>query len=122
MAAPHKYDKTRDEEVISLMSEGASIVEVCGLLEISRETFYNWTDKNHESYREEFFDTITKGLIQSQIWWEKTARDNIGEKTFQTALWIFNMKNRFRDDWRDKQEIEQTTTVHKVIKPKGVED
>jgi hypothetical protein len=27
------------------------------------------------------------------------------------TMYQFNMKNRFKDEWRDKQEIEQKTTI-----------
>jgi len=27
------------------------------------------------------------------------------------TMYQFNMKNRFKEDWRDKQEIQQTTTI-----------
>lgn len=36
-----------------------------------------------------------------------------GSKSLNSTVWIFNMKNRF--GWRDKQEIEQTTTINGTL-------
>lgn len=99
MARPTKYDPSKNQSVIDLMSEGASIVEVAGLLDVDRQTVYNWMDEHKE-----FFDTIKKGLDKSQEWWEKQGRKNLQNKDFNYTGWYMNMKNRFRDDWKDKTE------------------
>lgn len=36
---------------------------------------------------------------------------------FNAASWIFNMKNRFREDWRDKQETDHSGLIrHEVTR------
>lgn len=104
MARPTKYDPTKNKAVIELMSEGASIVEVAGLLDVARSTIYEWCDPDSEQFIAEFSDTIKKGLDASQIWWEKQGRKNLENKDFNYTGWYMNMKNRFRDDWKDKTE------------------
>jgi len=102
---PTKYDPTKNQAVIDLMSEGASIVEVAGLLDVVRSTIYEWIDPKSEQFIPEFSDTIKKGLNASQIWWESQARKNLENKDFNATLWYMNMKNRFREDW---QEVSKT--------------
>lgn len=102
---PTKYDPKKNQAVIDLMSEGASIVEVAGLLDVVRSTIYDWIDPKSDQFIPEFSDTIKKGLNASQIWWEAQARKNLENKDFNATLWYMNMKNRFRDDW---QEVSKT--------------
>ena len=83
------------------MSEGASIVEVAGLLDIDKATLYRWIDVNSEQFNQEFCDTIKRGLSKSQEWWEKKGRTNLENKDFNYTGWYMNMKNRFRDDWQE---------------------
>jgi DNA-binding CsgD family transcriptional regulator len=42
MGRPTKYDAKNNSKIIELMSEGASLKEVAVLLDISRETLYEW--------------------------------------------------------------------------------
>jgi hypothetical protein len=65
---------------------------------------------------------IEKSLRLSRKYWEQVGLDNIVSKEEMTrdsegnvivkktslnaAAWIFNMKNRFKEEWRDKQEVD----------------
>jgi len=46
----------------------------------------------------------------SQGWWESKGREATfgGVPNFNATSFIFNMKNRFPADWRDKQDHELT--------------
>lgn len=116
MPAPTKYNPSKNKEVIAIMSEGASIIEVADLLDISRETIYDWCNKESPRFNQQFSDTINKGLIKSQVWWEKTGRENIDNPKFSWTGWFMNVKNRFHKDWRDKQEIKQDIDAKVSIK------
>lgn len=109
MARPTKYDPSKNEAVIELMSEGASIVEVAAMLEVNRSTIYEWVENNPE-----FSNTIKKGFELCQAWWERNGRKNLTNKDFNYTGWYMNMKNRFRDDWKDKQEHDHTTKGDKI--------
>lgn len=106
---PSKYDESKNDEVLELMRKGASIIEVAAHLEVDRSTVYDWKDPKSKRFNKSFSDTIKKGLVLSQAWWEKKGRSNLENKEFSPALWFGNMKNRFREDWQDKQEIDHTS-------------
>lgn len=109
---PTKYNPEKNQEVIDLMSEGASIVEVAAMLDVSRQTIYEWMDVHPA-----FSDTIKKGFELCQSWWEKQGRKNLQNKDFNYTGWFMNMKNRFYNDWRDKKEHDHTTKGNEVNIP-----
>lgn len=55
----------------------------------------------------EFSETVKEGRQLSQIWWESKGRTATfgGVEGFVPVSYIFNMKNRFKNDWRDKQDL-----------------
>ena len=121
MARPSEYKPEFNEIALELMEQGASIVEVIAELDICRATLYDWTNKDSPRFNQEFSDTIKTGLLKSQAYWEKIGRKYLIDETetdiqtgtskskrLNTAAWIFNMKNRFKDEWSDthKQEVE----------------
>ena len=61
--------------------------------------------------QEGFFDTIKKGRVLSQAWWEKQGRTNLSAKEFQTGLWVQNMKCRFGNDWIPTEKKETKVDV-----------
>lgn len=102
------------KEILSLYNEGASDVEVRGMIygwlgSFSDDLWYRWIKEEPE-----FSRTIEKGRELCRIWWEKIARENLveisgpGSPKFNSTLWYMNMKNRF--GWADKQEVKQTNT------------
>ena len=121
MARPSEYKPEFNQIALDLMEQGASIVEVIAELDICRATLYDWTNKDSPRFNQEFSDTIKTGILKSQAWWEKVGRKYLIDETetdiqtgtskskrLNTAAWIFNMKNRFKDEWSDthKQEVE----------------
>ena len=65
------------------------------------------------NHQPDFLEAIKMGETFSQAWWEELGRSGTsGENTdINATMYQFNMKNRFKEDWRDKQEIQQTTTI-----------
>jgi hypothetical protein len=108
MARPTKYKPEMCKVVIELMKEGASQEEVCGHLDISRDTFYRWKEENKE-----FSDTVKRGIQLSQGWWEREGRISLRDRDFSYTGWYMNMKNRFK--WADKQEIKNEGNVTIVV-------
>lgn len=102
------------DTIISEMSKGASKVELMAKFMVSKEKWYDF-----EKEEPEFSNTIKKGVMLSESWWEKKGRENLmihPKKTqLNATLWYMNMKNRF--GWADKKEVEHAT---KDGKPLGV--
>ena len=97
-----KYNKKILPAVLDLMKDGGSKTEVCALIDISRETLRDWTDKESERFKQELSDTIKRGVELSKAWWIKNGRTNLTNKDFNYTGWYMNMKNRF--NWADKTE------------------
>lgn len=108
--APSKYDPTMCQDLIGLMAEGASKTAVAVGLGICKDTLYQWTNPESEYFKPELSDALKIGMAKAQVWWEdlsmKAAKGEIPNAN--ATLIIFNMKNRFRDDWADRQTVENT--------------
>lgn len=113
---PSIYNDEMPEKALGLMKIGASIVEICAELDITRETFYDWTNKESPRYKPHFSDTVTRGRVYYQAWWEKEGRTNLSNKDFNANLWRINVQNRFRDEWAEIKHVNYTGQL-KVIKP-----
>lgn len=80
------------------MAEGASLLEVKVLLGISNDLHSRFMEEE-----EKYSETIKKGIMISEAWWQKQGRTQMWSKDFNSTLWYMNMKNRF--NWKDKQDI-----------------
>lgn len=116
MAATHKFDPAMRETILDMMGTGASQFEVSVELGIAKSTLYNWLDEDHSSYCPEFVEIIEEGRLRSQAWWEKQLRNAaIGtNKDANATLMIYNMKNRFRDDWSDIQTVNNNVNFAQI--------
>jgi len=88
------------KSIIELSKQGASIVELSVLLDISRDTFYALSDREPE-----FSDTVKKCKQYCEAWWLSKGRTELENKEFSYTGWYMNMKNRF--SWADKKEIKE---------------
>lgn len=97
---PSKYKKEFCERLIKHMEDGLSFEAFAGEIGVAIDTVYNWNKKHPE-----FSEAKKIGTAKSQLFWEKMGRSGVVGKIpgFNTAAWIFNMKNRF--NWRDKREF-----------------
>lgn len=105
---PTDYDAAYCDQVIELGKTGASKAEMAAELGIVRQTLDNWCEQFPE-----FMDAVKQAVSWSQAWWEKQGRLATfgGTEGFNATSFIFNMKNRFPADWKDKVEQEQTGKV-----------
>ena len=91
-----------EELILKESEEGASIVELAVLLNVSKNTFYQLGERNPE-----FLTTIKRCKQLSEAWWVKRGRKELENKDFSYTGWYMNMKNRF--DWSDKQKLDHTS-------------
>ena len=105
---PTKYDPAFCDVVIELGCTGASKVEMACKLGISRDSFDVY-EKTHP----QFSEAVKEAVAYSQAWWEEKGRTATfgGVDNFNATAFIFNMKNRFPGDWKDKRETELSGTV-----------
>ena len=102
---PSKYSPDFCERVVSSGAEGKTLAGMAEDLDIDRSTLNEWIERH-----DDFSRAVKRGLQKSQAWWENQGRIATfgGIEGYNATSFIFNMKNRFPDDWRDKQEVEQT--------------
>ena len=105
---PTKYKPQMCETILELMKEGASLDEVRGELDISKDTLYRWKEDN-----EDFSDSIKRGIRMSQAWWEKQGRISLRDRDFNYTGWYMNMKNRFK--WSDKKEFNNEGSITVMV-------
>jgi hypothetical protein len=96
---PTKYHEGVPQIVIDNMKQGLSIDACCGILGVTRKTFYSWIETHSE-----LAEAVEHGKIMCQVFWEKLGIMGASGKIpgFNAASYIFNMKNRFK--WTDRQE------------------
>lgn len=106
---PSTYDPAFCQQVIDLGKEGASKAEMALALECARSTFDLW-EKSHP----EFSEAVKDAVAAAQGWWESQGRKATfgASPGFNATSFIFNMKNRFPAEWRDKVEQEVTVKPH----------
>ncbi len=124
---PTLYKPEYCELLIKHMSEGLSYEAFAGVVEVSKQSLYDW-----EKVNPEFLDAKEKAVEKSRIFWEKLGISHIlnesesthgvgsSSKSLNASVWIFNMKNRFK--WRDKQPDEVDVIVNNNLKNKTDEE
>lgn len=101
MGRPSKYDPAMCETVVELGMQGKSKAQIAAKLQVTRETVDIWAKKHAE-----FSDAIKVAHDLALAWWEDEGQTGIkaGQGNFNATAFIFQMKNRFRDDYRDQQD------------------
>jgi len=94
------------DKIVLMGSEGCSVTEIAVGIGIRRTAVYDLIDQN-----EEFADTFARAREEANAWWEKKGRINLENREFNHSLWSFNMTNRFREDWHNKQLVEHSGEI-----------
>jgi hypothetical protein len=114
---PQKWNEELKKKLLDSYKQGGSDIVAIAELDVTRETFYRILrsdNENLEPIEIDFLDTIKKGNVLSQLWFEEKGRKGmIGAiDNFNNGAFVFHMKNRFRKggfdgSWADKQDLEQ---------------
>jgi hypothetical protein len=91
-----------------VLANGESLAAICAELGITRTTLYEWRDTHPE-----FKQAIECGLQKAQRLWEQIGQDGIkgNYEKFNSAPWIFTMKNRFRNDYKEEKDEKQDNAI-----------
>jgi hypothetical protein len=108
-----------EKDVLDLYEEGASDTEIKALILRKTGTFSNDLWERWMKEEKIFSETITKGRLLSQAWWESKGRENItqtsGGKDVHTniipAMYQINMRNRFGWDKQEKTPDKVTVII-----------
>jgi len=66
---------------------------------------------------------IEKAIRNGRMGWEEIGKTIANGRIQGNAVsWIFNMKNRYKDDWKDRHETESNISFHDVIMPKSPDE
>lgn len=129
---PTKYMPEYCAQLYEHMCEGLSFAAFAGLIGVTTQTLTNWA-----AAHEEFADARERGLAASLLWWERLGQQGVqgfgpevlskriikpdgsveeqyeGAK-FNTGTWVFNMKNRFPEDWKDRHDLTMGVDLAKL--------
>ncbi len=103
LGRPSTYDPYYCDLVIGMGAEGKSKAQIAARLGISRQCMNEW-EKQHK----EFGDATKAAQDLALAWWEDAGQQNMTRQGFNAAAFIFQMKNRFRADYREKTELDVT--------------
>ncbi len=111
LGRPSKYKPEYCAMLIEHMAKGFSYETFGAIIDVVKTTIYTW-----EQEYPDFLDAKKKAFAKCQIFWEQQGQLGLWsdkEKQLNSAVWIFNMKNRF--NWTDKREVTGATdvTLHK---------
>lgn len=100
---PTTYDPELGERIVALMTEGLSLAAAAAECDIHRQRIYDWKDTHPE------FDELVKlAMGKRQVFLERRLlKADVGAVVTST---IFALKNAAAADWRDKQEIDHTSS------------
>lgn len=103
---PSDYKPEYCEQIVTHMSGGASITSFAAEIDVARSTINEWM-----SVHPEFSEAVKRAKAKCAAWWEMRGRQLAqGNEIGNPTLVIFGLKNMADEDWREKQQIDQTTT------------
>ena len=113
---PSSYEPAYCEEVIALGKAGASKAQMAAAFDVSRQTIDNWAVANPE-----FLEALSRADAHAQAWWEVKGMEGMEKPGFNAAVWKKSVEARFRDDYTERREIQQTVRIEDMIAELGDE-
>jgi hypothetical protein len=114
---PTDYLPKYCEMIVEYAKAGGSYAAFAGSIQTTRATLNNWAIAHPD-----FFDAKRTAYYISLEFWEKLGINNIistsettkngkesttFSKSLNSAVWIYNMKCRFKEEWTEIQKIKQ---------------
>lgn len=98
------------------MASGLSFLSFAAVVDVAESTLFYWVDTEHS-----FSEAKKVGFSRNRLFYEKAGAEGMymggKDNPFNSTIWIFNMKNRFPNEWRERKEVkaEVTTTLESLI-------
>ena len=93
---PSSYDASFCDLVLDLGAAGKSKAQIAAAIGVVRNTLDNWAETHPE-----FLSALKAAKELELAWWENAGQMNMTRQGFNATAFTFQMKNRFRDDYRD---------------------
>lgn len=112
---PTLYKPEYCDQLIEHMSKGYSFESFAGALRVSKQIIYDWRVKHSD-----FLDAFEIANELCRMFWEGlginhiTHIDSKFESTpkLNSTVYMFNMKNRFYKEWRDRTEVKNEVKIN----------
>jgi hypothetical protein len=106
LGRPSKYDPSYCELVLELGATGKSRAQIAASIGVDRDTLKEWVKVHPE------FSAALKAAKDLELaWWENAGQVNMTRQGFNSVAYIFQMKNRFRDDYSEKVDVRHDATA-----------
>ena len=112
---PSKYDPKYCDAVVEYMKDGYSVTAFAGYIGVARSTVFRWADEH-----EEFSDALKAGQAMAARWWEDALRDVATTGKGNASAAIFGVKNRSSEDYKDKQELDHSSSDGSMRPPQAI--
>lgn len=100
---PTDFTPELGEEILTRMEQGLSLAASAADLNVHRQRVYEWVERYPE-----FADTVKLAQAKRQLFLEKRLLTaDVGPVVTST---IFALKNAGAEDWREKQEVDHTSS------------
>ena len=103
-------------KVNEMFANGSTVVEICKFLCINKSTWYRWLKDPRKG---DFQEAVELGIQASEAFWIGIARDNLNNKSFNTALFSFMMVNKhgYKSAYsKQEKDITETKTTKVEVK------
>ena len=110
------WTPTNKKEVNDMFANGSTVVEICKFLGINKSTWYRWLK---DPRKKDFQENVELGIQASEAYWIGVGRNNLENKSFNTALYSFMMVNKFgyRSAYsKQERDITETKTTKFEVK------
>lgn len=101
---PTDYRPEYCQMLIDHMASGLSYLSFAAVVDCNESTLYEWEQKNPD-----FSNAKKDALSKNRLFWEKLGINHITngpqDQKLNSTVYIFNMKNRFPKEWRDRIEL-----------------